>query len=152
MNYQIKNAEREHIETIANFQLKMAMETENLKLNPETVTEGVGAVFDNPELGRYFVVLNNQDVIASLLITYEWSDWRNARVWWIQSVYVLTDHRRRGVFNKMYEHIQSLVKANKEVGGLRLYVDKTNIDAQKAYNKVGMNGEHYQLFEWMKSD
>ncbi len=152
MNYQIKDAERDHIDTIAGFQQKMALETENLKLDLKTVIKGVRAVFDNQDFGRYYVVLSEQGVVASLLITYEWSDWRNARVWWIQSVYVLTEHRRRGVFNKMYEHIQSLVKADKKAGGIRLYVDKTNINAQLAYHKVGMNGEHYQLFEWMKSD
>jgi ribosomal protein S18 acetylase RimI-like enzyme len=152
MSYQITHAGREHIKTIADFQLKMALETENLQLDYETVYKGVSAVIDHPELGQYFVVTNHQEVIASLLITYEWSDWRNARVWWIQSVYVLNAYRRTGVFNKMYDHIQSLVKADNAAGGIRLYVDKTNINAQKAYRKVGMNGEHYQLFEWMKSD
>lgn len=152
MKYQISQANKEHIKTIADFQLKMALETENLQLDYHTVCKGVSAVIDQPELGQYFIVTHHQEVIASLLITYEWSDWRNARVWWIQSVYVLNAYRRTGVFNKMYGYIQSLVKADHAAGGIRLYVDKTNINAQKAYRKVGMNGEHYQLFEWMKSD
>lgn len=150
MIYQITEAVKENIETIAGFQQKMAWETEEFKLNHEIVSKGVSAVFDKPELGKYFVVKYDNKVIASLLITYEWSDWRNTKVWWIQSVYVLPEHRRKGVFKLMYSHIKSIVQQDKNIGGVRLYVDKTNKNAQKTYENVGMNGEHYQLFEWMK--
>jgi len=84
------------------------------------------------------------------MITYEWSDWRNGMVWWIQSVYILSEHRSSGVFRKMYEYIQHIVSEKENVMGIRLYVDKTNIIAQKAYNKLKMDGEHYKLYEWMK--
>jgi GNAT superfamily N-acetyltransferase len=150
MNYLITIGEKHHIRTIAEFQLKMAKETEDLKLDLETVLKGVTAVFDKPELGQYFVVSSNNSMVASLLITYEWSDWRNAMVWWIQSVYVAPEHRRKGVFSLMYSHVKSLVLKDEHTGGLRLYVDKVNKNAQKTYKNVGMNGEHYQLFEWMK--
>lgn len=150
MNYQIIKGQEEHISTIADFQLKMAWETEDFKLDKKTVLQGVTAVFNQNELGQYFVVTNNNKVVASLLITYEWSDWRNVKVWWIQSVFVLPEYRRKGIFKLMYAHIQSIVEKDPNIGGLRLYVDKTNKKAQKTYENVGMNGEHYQLFEWMK--
>ncbi len=150
MNYQICSASENHIELIADFQLKMALETESIKLDQTTVLNGVSAVFNDQNLGQYFVAKHENTVIASLMITYEWSDWRNAKVWWIQSVYVIPEFRRKGVFQLFYQHIQNLVNEDVNIGGIRLYVDKTNLPAQKTYNNVGMNGEHYQLFEWMK--
>lgn len=147
----IQVAQKQDTEIIAQFQEKMAWETENLKLDPQTVNKGVQAVFDNPEKGQYFVAKNElNQIIASLLTTYEWSDWRNQTIWWIQSVFVLPEFRKKGIFKQMYWHIKSLAQADLEVGGIRLYVDKTNASAQGVYNKVGMNGEHYQLFEWLK--
>jgi ribosomal protein S18 acetylase RimI-like enzyme len=84
------------------------------------------------------------------MITYEWSDWRNRNIWWIQSVYVKPEARRKGVYAAMYAHIKNLVQADPSIGGIRLYVDKTNTPAQHTYSKLGMNGDHYQVFEWMK--
>lgn len=151
MNFQITKSSKEHIETIADFQVKMALETESIHLDKATVLKGVAAVFNDNSLGQYFIAKDDNKVIASLMITYEWSDWRNTKVWWIQSVFVLPEYRRKGVFSQFYQHIKELVKEDGSVGGLRLYVDKTNISAQNTYIKVGMNGEHYQLFEWMQS-
>ena len=150
MKFQITNATSDQAPTIADFQLRMALETENLELHKETVLEAVSSVFSSPEKGRYFVILHDNKLIASTLITYEWSDWRNKTVWWIQSDYVLPDFRRQGVFKQMYLHLQALVQQDENIGGLRLYVDKTNLIAQKTYENLGMNGQHYQLFEWMK--
>lgn len=150
MNYQIKKATEEQINLIADFQIKMALETESVNLDSPTVVKGVSAVFNDRSLGQYFIAMDDDKVIASLMITYEWSDWRNAKVWWIQSVFVMEEYRRKGIFSQFYSHIKSIVEADKNIGGLRLYVDKTNLPAQKTYAKVGMNGEHYQLFEWMK--
>ncbi len=146
----VKEATPANAEEIAGFQLAMARETENLKLNREVVKSGVDAVFKDNAKGRYFVALNEDKVIASLMITYEWSDWRNGNVYWIQSVYVLPEYRGKGVFKKMYLHIKDLVLKDPSLTGVRLYVDKTNHRAQKVYEKIGMNGSHYQLFEWMK--
>lgn len=146
----ITKANLQNTPTIAHFQVKMAMETENYKLDLNTVIKGVNAVFNNQELGQYYIAEINGETIASLLTTYEWSDWRNAKVLWIQSVYVLPKYRRKGIFTKFYEHIKTLAKKDSNIGGIRLYVDKTNTSAQKTYAKVGMNGEHYQLYEWMK--
>jgi ribosomal protein S18 acetylase RimI-like enzyme len=135
---------------IAAFQLKMAIETENLQLDTETVGKGVKAVFEKPELGQYFVAEKDGQIIASMLTTFEWSDWRNAQVWWLQSVYVIPEFRRQGIFKRMYDFVKILAENDANVGGIRLYVDKTNVRAQEVYKAVGMNGEHYQVFEWMK--
>jgi ribosomal protein S18 acetylase RimI-like enzyme len=132
------------------FQQRMALETENLTLDVPTVTRGVEAVFADPHKGRYFVVENEGRVIACLMITYEWSDWRCGQVWWIQSVYVLPAYRGQGVYKFLYLHIKKQVQFDPELRGIRLYVDKTNQAAQGVYSKLGMNGEHYQVFEWTK--
>ena len=94
--------------SIIDFQLRMAWETENMKLIPEIVSKGVEAVFSDQSKGRYYVAEAGGKVVASLLITFEWSDWRNCNVWWFQSVYVIPEHRRQGVFRKMYNHIKVL--------------------------------------------
>jgi ribosomal protein S18 acetylase RimI-like enzyme len=135
---------------IAAFQLKMAIETENLQLDTETVGKGVKAVFEKPGFGQYLVAEKDGQIIASMLTTFEWSDWRNAQVWWLQSVYVIPEFRRQGIFKRMYDFVKTLVDMNENIGGIRLYVDKTNVRAQQVYKAVGMNGEHYQVFEWMK--
>src|SRR5258708_38369996 len=139
------------VSVIVDFQLAMALETEELELDREITTRGVQAVFDDPSRGRYFLAQSQETVSASLMITYEWSDWRNGSVWWIQSVYVRPSFRGRRVYAGLYEHVQRLVQADDSVRGIRLYVDRRNIGAQKGYTKLGMNGEHYQVFEWMKT-
>ena len=135
---------------IAQCQLDMALETEQLKLDKALVTKGVEAVFADPAKGFYIVVEKGNSPIACLMVTLEWSDWRNAWVWWIQSVYVKPEMRKAGIFGMMYEYIKDRVKENSNVSGIRLYVDKTNSRAQDVYRKVGMNGDHYSTFEWMK--
>jgi GNAT superfamily N-acetyltransferase len=89
-------------------------------------------------------------VVGSLLTTFEWSDWRNGTVLWIQSVYVRPEFRKRSIFSKIYKHIQEKVTANANLRGIRLYADKTNISAHGVYEHLGMTAEHYQMFEWMK--
>jgi GNAT superfamily N-acetyltransferase len=136
-------------DTIIDFQQKMAWETEKMTLPAETVTKGVHAVFANPALGQYWVAEDEGHVAASLLITYEWSDWRNTNVWWFQSVYVNPSHRRRGIFRSMYFHIKD--EAEKTgIAGLRLYVEINNSGAQITYEALGMKREHYAMYEWMK--
>ncbi|HUP43933.1 MAG TPA: GNAT family N-acetyltransferase [Thermoanaerobaculia bacterium] len=130
----------------------MAAETESITLNRHICTRGVEAVFEDRNLGRYFVAQSGDDLIASLLITPEWSDWRNGIVWWIQSVYVVPSHRRKGVYAGLYEHVKRIATSNEGVKGIRLYVDRTNTAAQEVYRRLGMNGEHYLVFEWMKDE
>lgn len=135
--------------SIIDFQLKMAWETEKMKLAPETVTKGVYAVFHESSRGQYYVAAEAGNVVASLLITFEWSDWRNCNVWWFQSVYVLPDYRRQGIFRKMYLYIKQLAE-EQGVAGLRLYVETKNDRARKTYEALGMSSEHYSYYEWMK--
>jgi GNAT superfamily N-acetyltransferase len=145
----IRKANNRDAEAIIDFQKKMAWETEKLKLVPETVEKGVNAVFANKALGQYWIAEEDGNTIASLLITYEWSDWRNSNVWWFQSVYVVPDYRRKGIFRSMYNHIKD--EADKQnIAGLRLYVETKNTRAQRTYEALGMQNEHYTMFEWMK--
>jgi GNAT superfamily N-acetyltransferase len=138
------------IPAIVQFQLAMAQETENLQLDPQLCSKGVRAIFDNPDRGVYYVGEINGIVVGSLLITYEWSDWRNGVVWWIQSVYVLPALRRKGVYSGLYFYIQTIASVNESVRAIRLYVDRRNVIAKRVYESLGMNGEHYQVFEWLK--
>lgn len=135
---------------IAEFQIKMAEETENYILDRDIVAVGVVSVFRDPQKGKYYVATDDSIIIASMLITNEWSDWRNSWVFWIQSVFVIPEKRGLGVFKQMYKYILEFVNKSDEVAGLRLYVDISNKSARSVYNKIGMNGDHYQVFEWMK--
>jgi GNAT superfamily N-acetyltransferase len=137
-------------DAIVGFQIAMARETEEVELDRDVCTRGVEAVFADPSLGRYFVAESEGSVAASLLITYEWSDWRNGTVWWIQSVYVRPENRRQRIYAGLYAHVKKMVESRADVRGIRLYVDRRNADAQHVYARLGMNGEHYQVFEWMK--
>lgn len=148
MNY--RSATVADAETITRFQIAMARETEDLELDPETCRKGVEAVFADPSLGRYFVADDDGRVAGCLMITYEWSDWRNGVVWWIQSVYVDPEYRRRGVYAGLYSHVKELVEHDPAVRGIRLYVERGNTLAQRVYSRLGMDGEHYQMYEWMK--
>lgn len=146
----VREATRDDEDVIIEFQLLMAEETEGITLDRETCARGVGAVFDDRSLGRYFVALEEGTVAGSLLITYEWSDWRAGMVWWIQSVFVRPQMRRKGFYAGLYHHVRGLAEDDSAVRGIRLYVDRRNRAAQQVYSRLGMNGEHYQVFEWMK--
>ena len=135
---------------IIEFQLAMARETEDLELNRHVTARGVEAVFEDRTLGRYFVAESDGDLIASLMITFEWSDWRNGIVWWIQSVYVRPEFRQKRVYAGLYDFVKRLADSNETVKGIRLYVDERNQSAQEVYKRLGMNGDHYRVFEWMK--
>ena len=146
----VRQATRSDSASIVEFQLSMAWETEELKLNEPTVIKGVAAVFEDPSKGIYYVAETEGKVVGSLLTTFEWSDWRNGTVLWIQSVYVRPEYRKRSIFSKLYKHIQEKVNGNTALRGIRLYADKTNIPAHGVYEHLGMTAEHYQMFEWMK--
>lgn len=136
------------LNSIIDFQLKMAKETEDLELNIDKLSKGVAAVYEDSNKGIYYVAEIDGKVVASLLTTYEWSDWRNGMVLWIQSVYVLPDYRGKGVYKLMYKFLRDKVERNPDLLGLRLYVEKNNTIAQQVYKKCGMDGEHYGMFEW----
>jgi len=145
----VRKAIPEDAVSIIEFQLNMAWETEKTALDRETVTKGVNAVFSDPNKGEYYVTQGEDRVVASLLITYEWSDWRNCNVWWFQSVYVVPEYRRQGIFRKMYHFIKEKTE-ELGVAGLRLYVETGNVQAMKTYEALGMTGEHYNFYEWMR--
>lgn len=151
MNVIYRGAERSDASTIIDFQVAMARETEDIDLDRDVLTRGVEALFTDPALGRYFIADLDGGPAGSLMITYEWSDWRNGMVWWIQSVYVVPEARRRGIYAGLYRHVKDLADTEPNVRGIRLYVDRRNTAAQEVYRRLGMNGDHYQVFEWMKT-
>lgn len=148
----VRKAIRKDSDSIVDFQLKMALETENISLDKATVELGVQAIFDDQSKGNYFVAEKNDIIVGSLLTTFEWSDWRNGTVLWIQSVFILATHRKQGIYKKLYKHIRELVESDKNLKGIRLYADKTNTAAHQVYDRMGMNADHYQLYEWLKDD
>ena len=128
--------------------LALAEETERVRLDLDTLRQGIRVLLESRAPGRYWVAEIEGRVVGQLLMTFEWSDWRNRMVWWIQSVYVAPDARGRGVLRTLYDVVRREALASGS-GGLRLYVDMTNIRAQAVYAALGMNGEHYRVFEDM---
>ena len=146
----VRKAKSSDIDRIVEFQISMAHETEGIDLHQPTVEKGVTAVVFDSAKGQYYVAEIDGKVVSSLLTTFEWSDWRNGTVLWIQSVYVLPEYRRKGVYRSMYSHIKEKVLENNNLNGIRLYADKSNITAHKTYQKLGMSPDHYITFEWLK--
>lgn len=151
MSISIEKAQLIDLNFIATSQVAMAFETENLKLDPSTVEKGVRAVLTDATKGEYFIAKVKGEPLACLLTIPEWSDWRNGTVLWIHSVYVLSSARGMGLYKELYLHLKEKVQQTPELRGLRLYVDKSNVRAQEVYSRLGMNKEHYELFEWMKT-
>lgn len=148
----VRKASANDIDSIVRFQLKMANETEGIELHKPTVTKGVTAVINDIKKGQYYISEIDGKVVASLLTTYEWSDWRNGTVLWIQSVFVLKEYRRKGIYRNMYSYIKELVKNDDNLNGIRLYADKSNYPAHKTYEQLGMTPDHYITFEWIKKN
>jgi ribosomal protein S18 acetylase RimI-like enzyme len=146
----IRKAVRSDASTIILYNINLAKETENMDLNPELITKGVNAILSDPSKGCYFVYEEDGEVVGQLMITLEWSDWRNANFWWIQSVYVRKDYRRRGIFQALYNHVKELILKDPAVCGLRLYVEHENKIAQETYQRLGMKESCYLLYEWKK--
>jgi GNAT superfamily N-acetyltransferase len=147
MTVQTRDATAADLDFIAHGNAAMALETEQKVLDPATVRSGVKAAFDDPGRGRYFVAEIDDKVVGQLMITYEWSDWRNGVFWWIQSVYVEPAARRLGVFRALYGHVERLARQTVGVCGLRLYVENDNIRAQQTYLGCGMVQAGYLVME-----
>ena len=133
--------------TIADFNSRMAWETEHRRLDPDRVQKGVTALLNDSSKGTYFIAESDDSIVGQLLITFEWSDWRNGTFWWIQSVYVTENFRGRGVFRSLFQHVQKLAKESRDVCGLRLYVEGGNDGAQGTYTRLGMKRTSYEIFE-----
>ena len=143
----IREATLEDTESIIRFQEGMALETEGKVLDEALLRDGITAIFDSTQKGFYIVAEVGSVVVGSLLITYEWSDWRNATFWWIQSVFVDANWRRKGVYRSMYDYVVNVAKSRKDICGIRLYVERTNTIAQETYKDLGMTHSHYDLYE-----
>ena len=134
-------------DVLARFNVELAKESENLVLEPALVQAGVQALLRDAAKGTYFVAEAGGAVVGQLLITHEWSDWRNGDFWWLQSVYVRADFRRRGVFQALFEHVIAKAKEQGNVTGLRLYVENQNESALKVYHRLGLQETHYRVLE-----
>ena len=146
INFVVSQGKICDIDSIVQFQADMAMESEGCVLDKEKVTKGVTAAMLDDSKGIYWVAKYEGRTIGSLMITREWSDWNNEWYWWIQSVYVTPEYRKQGVYKAMYQKVKDAAKEN-NVSQIRLYADKTNLSAQKAYQSLGMHKSHYLMFE-----
>ena len=131
---------------IARFNQLMALETENKTLADELIVPGVNAVLKDPAKGHYYVTEHNGEVVGQLMITFEWSDWRNSNIWWIQSVYVKEEYRNKGIYKALYQKVLEDAKLQ-EVKTIRLYVEKENLTARSVYQKLGMEKSNYLMYE-----
>ena len=143
----IRKARLSDCAVIAEFNARLAWETEQLHLDAPTGRRGVRALLRDATKGTYFVATIDDVIVGQLLITTEWSDWRNGNFWWIQSVYVAAAHRKSGVFRALFDHVRKLARSRRDVCGLRLYVEQNNVRAQSTYTKLGMDKTHYVIFE-----
>ena len=144
----IRRALKSDADALVDFNLAMALETEGKELDAVILRSGVESVFSDPNKGFYVVAANGDgDIAAGLLITFEWSDWRNKWFWWIQSVYVRPEYRGRALYRNMYEFVRDQAETEGSVAGYRLYVEHDNLRAQHVYERVGMVKSHYVLYE-----
>jgi GNAT superfamily N-acetyltransferase len=149
----IRKAKLEDLERIVDFNIQMAKETEEKILEKNVAREGVKAVLNNELKGFFLLAEENKDekkICGQLMITFEWSDWRNKNIWWIQSVFVDKNYRNRKVFSKLFKSVTKMALSEKEVGGLRLYVEKHNNSAKQVYESLGMKKTPYEIYEkWL---
>jgi len=144
----VRDALESDLALLVEFNRQMALETESLVLDPARLAAGVAAALADPSRGRYLVGERAGQPAACLMLTTEWSDWRNAWYWWIQSVFVRPDQRRSGAFRELYGAVLERVRQSEAVHGVRLYVDADNHAAQAVYAALGMSPSHYRMFEW----
>lgn len=143
----IRVAEQSDLGLLVNFNQLMAWETEQKKLDEITLSQGVAALIADDNKGFYLVAEQHGQVVGSLMVTTEWSDWRNGVFWWVQSVYISPDYRRQGIYGQLYAQVKTLAEQQQNVCGFRLYVEKENVIAQKTYASLGMEQSHYLMYE-----
>jgi ribosomal protein S18 acetylase RimI-like enzyme len=145
----IRIAVENDADALVEFNQAMAFETEHKQLDAQILRSGVEAIFKDERKGFYAVAEADGKIAGGLMITFEWSDWRNKWFWWIQSVYVLPELRGRGVYRKLYDFVKKEAGMREDVCGFRLYVEKENVRAQEVYKKLGMDESYYLMFEEM---
>ena len=143
----IRTAKAADAASLVEFNQAMALETEGRRLDAPTLESGVKAVFEDEKKGFYVVAETDGRIVGGLMITFEWSDWRNKWFWWIQSVYILPEFRGQGIYRKLYEFVSDKAKNDANVCGFRLYVEKENARARGVYEKLGMESSHYLMYE-----
>jgi GNAT superfamily N-acetyltransferase len=148
----IRPAGADDIGTLADFNVALCLETEGRELDHATVVEGVRRFVSEPARGRYFVALIGGEVAGQTAHTFEWSDWRNGEIWWIQSVYVHPCHRGKGVFRALFNQIRELGEQDPECCGIRLYMERDNVTARQSYQSLGFSETGYEVLELLFSE
>ena len=146
MSINIREAQKDDLAVLVQNNHALAEETENLQLNDDVLREGIVQALKREEC-HYFIAEVNKKVVGQTMITYEWSDWRNGNIWWIQSVYVHHEYRKQGIFRALFRHIESLAKNNPQVKAIRLYVMHNNDVGKSTYQNLGMNDSGYIVYE-----
>jgi len=144
---EIRIATGDDIEHLVKFNQAMAQETEGKGLDAGVLRPGVTAVFSDPSKGFYVVAEREARIAGGLMVTFEWSDWRNSWFWWIQSVYILPESRGQRIYSQMYDFVKAKAGEKGDVCGFRLYVEKENLHAQAVYESVGMEKSYYLMYE-----
>ena len=147
MEIRIRRASVADAERIAEHNEAMARETENLELDRQRLRRGVEAALNDPTKGFYTVAVADGQAVGQMMVTFEWSDWRNATFWWLQSVYVQPEYRRRGIYRRLYEQVLDEAKSRQDICGVRLYVSKENVAAQRVYGRLGLKKANYEMCE-----
>ncbi|MGL4638839.1 MAG: GNAT family N-acetyltransferase [Shewanella sp.] len=143
----IRKAKEQDLCALVQFNQAMATETEGLTLDETTLTQGVSTLLNHPEKGFYLVAEQEGEIVGSLMVTFEWSDWRAKDYYWIQSVYVRPQNRRQGIYGKLYHEVKRLAKAKGGAASFRLYVEQDNLNAQQTYQALGMQQSYYLMYE-----
>jgi GNAT superfamily N-acetyltransferase len=143
----LRHAVSQDAAVIADFNARLARETEGRALDPTVLAEGVRQAIADPAKALYWLAELDGRVVGQLMLTLEWSDWRNGWFWWIQSVYVHPEWRGRGVFTRLYRRVEAEAAARADVCGLRLYMERDNARARRTYERLGLQGTHYHVFE-----
>jgi ribosomal protein S18 acetylase RimI-like enzyme len=148
MSFHIVPAQESDADIIIDFNQQMAVETEDRRLPDDVIGPGVRSILSDVQKGLYLLAKDDQGkIVGQLMVTYEWSDWRNGTFWWIQSVYVAPAARRQGIYRRLHEEVRKLARATGQACGIRLYVEKENLGAQKTYEDIGMKHSHYLMYE-----
>ena len=145
----IRLAEKTDAPALVEFNQAMALETEGKTLDAQILQSGVESVFHDEKKGFYVVAEENGRIVGGLMITFEWSDWRDGWFWWIQSVYILPEFRGQGIYRLLYDFVKEAAREKQDVCGFRLYVEKENVRAQRVYEKLGMEATYYLMYEEM---